>query len=170
VIETPGTRIAAVIFLLVTLFGLAIWFGSLSPAPAVGDYPDQEQLGTAYNQYLGDRITVAGTVLTTDPVVIAATYNTGDVIELRITNLDIDAEPGHTLRVYGIVRPDRHVEALSAVAVAPTGLWYTWTVSFLAGLWALARIIRHWKVSRTLGLERRTAPLSFFGGGPDNDA
>lgn len=143
---TVWSRIIAVLTLVALLFGLAVWYGSLAPAPALGAYPNQEELGTNYEQYLGERVTVGGRVVDTDPVTIRATYGAGDHIQMTVTDLDSTPTEGDSMRVYGVATPDQTIRAINAVAVPQWGRWYTWSVSFLAGLWVLVRLGRSWRL------------------------
>ena len=108
------SRGIAVLGLLALLFGLAVWFGSLGPAPALGAYPDEENLGEEYSDYLGERVTVTGWVIATDPVVIRAEYGADEAIQLTITDLSITATEGDRLRVYDVVTPDQTIRANNA--------------------------------------------------------
>ncbi|WP_137284583.1 hypothetical protein [Halorussus salinisoli] len=147
--RTLHSRTLAIFGLLALLFGLAVWYGSLGPAPALGDYPDQEHLATDYNYYLDSQVTVSGRIVTTDPVTIVAEYGADDTIQLTIVDLAVSPSVGDKLRVYGIVKPDQSIRAINAFTVPQRGLGYTWTVSFLAGLWVLARLIRYWQFDPT---------------------
>jgi hypothetical protein len=143
------TRAAVVLGLLAVLFGLGVWYGSLSPVPDLGAYPEQADLAADYPAYVGAHATVDGRVTATDPVTIAARYGGGESLELRIVGLPTPVETGDHLRVYGVVEPDRTIRAENAFTVLRTGWLYMVTVSFLAGLWVLGRILVHWRIDRT---------------------
>lgn len=145
-LTTVRARLGLLLTLVALLFGLAVWYGSLAPAPAFGAYPNQEHLATDYDRYLGERVSVDGFVQTTDPVTITAEYGAGHTIRLTITGLSISVSEGENLRVYGVVEPDSTIRTINAFTVPRRGLWYTWTVSFVAGLWVFGRIVRHWKL------------------------
>lgn len=148
--------------LLVTLLVLMVWFGSLAPAPALGDYPGTDQLATNADQYRGEHVVVSGTVRTTEPVTIAAEYGTGRTIQLTIAGLTIPVTTGDHLRVYGVVTSDRTIHAHGAFTVPRRGYWYTYIVSLLAGCWVLARIGRDWYINtHTWTLEPRASPLDW---------
>lgn len=153
-------RIAVVTLLLGILFGLMVWFGTLPPSPERGAYPTAEDLGTDYDRYVGERVAVSGIVVETSPVIIASKYAPGETLRLTITDLSVDVMKGNQLRVYGVARPDHTIRATNAVVNPKVGQWYTWSVSFLAGLWVLGRIIRYWRFNRTAWtLEPREIPL-----------
>lgn len=146
--SSPVARVVVLILLLGALFGLMVWHGSLEPDPSVWALPGAEELGHDYDRYHGKRVAVWGRVVETDPVVIAAHYDGTQAIRLRIVGLEEPAAvtEGSRLNVYGVVEPDRTVRALNAVRIPAWGVWYTYSISFLAGLWVLGRIVRHWQV------------------------
>lgn len=148
-VRTVYIRALAILGLLVVLGGLAAWYGSLGPAPGLGAYPSQEDLATDADRYLGTHVSVGGQVVTTDPVTIRAEYGAGETIRLTITDLAVTPAEGDHLRVYGVVEADRTIRAHNAFTVPQWGRWYTWSVSFLAGLWVLTRIIRYWRLDGT---------------------
>ncbi|WP_458204551.1 hypothetical protein [Haladaptatus sp. NG-SE-30] len=153
-------RAGILLLLVVLLFGLTVWFGTLTPAPELGVYPSEEHLATDYDHYRGQKVTVSGTVVETDPMTIDAEYGADEHVQFTITNLAIDANEGDNLRVYGTVGPDHTIQSHNAVAVPPSGHVYTYSISFLAGLWVLGRIIRFWRLDPTdWTLKRRTTPL-----------
>lgn len=148
-LTTIRGRTIAILSLLALLGGLCVWYGALAPAPALGDHPDEDQLATDADRYLGAQVTVSGRVVATDPVTIRAEVGADETMHLTITDLASTPTVGAQFRVYGIVEDHRTVRARNAVAVPRWGHWYTWSVSFLAGLWVLARILRHWRLDPT---------------------
>jgi len=53
---------------------------------------------------------------------------------------------GDRVRVKGEIVATRTVRASEAFAVPRWGLWYASSVSFLAGLWVLWRLVHQWRV------------------------
>lgn len=152
-------RLGLLCLLCGALLVLMVWFGSLAPAPALGDYPDTGQVATNAEQYRGAHVVVSGPVRTIDPVTIAAGDGTGRTVELTITGLTSPVRTGDQLRVYGVLTADRTIHAHEAVTVPRWGHWYTYVVSVLAGCWVLVRIGRDWQINtHTWPLEPR--PLS----------
>jgi len=163
VLRSSGVRALALLVLLSALFGLVVWHGTLDPAPDAWDLPGQEHVATDGDRYVGERVSVEGRTRGTDPVVIAADYGVDSEIRLRVVGLDADVsgQAGDSLRVYGIFEGDRTVRSLNAFVVPTWGAWYTWSISFLSGLWVLGRIVRHWRIDRDPpGLARREQPLT----------
>lgn len=155
--SSPAVRGIVLLALLGGLFGLCGWYGSLEPAPAVGAYPGAAEIGTDANRYVGERVAVGGEVVAVSPPVIDTEYGVGRTVTLRLVGLDdsIQFEEGDSLRVYGVLQTGRTVRVLRAFAVPWYGRWYTWSVSFLAGLWVLARIVRSWRLDRQAWVLRR---------------
>jgi hypothetical protein len=143
------SRPLAFIVLLALLVGLAIWYGSLTPAPALGAYPDVEDLATSSDQYRGETVEVGGRVVDTTPVTIRVEYGASTTDRFTVTDLSVTPVEGEKLRVYGVVEDDQTIQAVNAFTVPPQGQWYAWGTSFLAGLWVLARLIRQWQLDRT---------------------
>ncbi|MFB6227592.1 MAG: hypothetical protein ABEH88_03250 [Halobacteriales archaeon] len=162
-LRSPRARLLVVLVLLAALFGLVVWHGTLTPAPDAGAYPGSEELAADYEAYLGEDVTVGGRIVETDPVVVEAEYGVEEPILLTVVGLDpgVTVEKDAHLRVFGTVEPDRTVRAENAFAVPPIGPLYAWTISFLAGLWVLGRIVRRFRVDREeWGLVPREAPLT----------
>lgn len=156
---TARSRAIEILGLVALLLTLAVWYGSLGPAPALGAYPDSNQLATDYDRYRGEHVSLTGVVVETAPVTIVAGTDTGAPLRLTVTQLSIGVTEGDQLRVYGIVEADHTIRATRALTVSRSGQWYAWEISFLAGVWVLARIRRHWRIDSTdWTLSRRETP------------
>lgn len=159
--QLPVRRLAGIVVLLGCLLGLTIWFGSLASAPEVGAYPDEDQLGTDYDSWVGKEASLTGTVVDTDPLTIVAEYGTDSQIRLRISDTAVDARQGDRLAVFGVVEPNHTVRALNAYTIPPANYLYMYVVSFLAGLWVLGRLVRTWRLDwETWSLVPRITPLT----------
>lgn len=158
-VESSWARFVAILVLLGILPGLMIWYGSLAPAPAAGEYYGTDQLTSDYAQYHGERVVVSGPVLSTNPVVIDAVE--GPITyRLTITNVGSPLSKGEYLSVYGVVLEDRTIRAITAYTVPQRGFWYAYVTSFVAGFWVLGRLLSHWRLNRDpLGLTPRETPL-----------
>ena len=167
-LETRIGRTVGVCCLLAVLFGLTVGFGTLAPAPALGSYPDSATLAQEYDATIGQRVQVSGTVVRTEPLVLAAEYdyyaagaaNSGS-LDLTITAVERPVRVGQSVQVFGTLRPDRTIEAREIVVVPARNVAYMYAVSALAGLWVLARLLRGWAVDwRTGAVTRRDRPRS----------
>ncbi len=156
-------RAPLLLVLLGTLFGLCVWFGTVGPAPALGAYPHEGDVGPNPAPYVGGPVELSGQVVDTNPVRMRIEYGLQQSRTLTVTNVEISTEPGDTFRVYGTLTDPDTVRATNAFAVPPGGLRYTYVVSFVAGLWVFARIVSQWRLHRHQGLVRRTDPLTLRG-------
>jgi len=127
---------------------------------AAGVLPDENEFLVSPDEYLGERVVTGGIVQQTDPIVIQVQGRSGTQ-EITIHEADISPTVGDKVRVAGTLSDVRTIRAQTAFVVPPSGRWYAWGISFVAGLWVLGRLIRHWRVDRTtLAFEPRTATLS----------
>lgn len=146
-LDSRRSRALALILLASILTGFFVWYGTLTPNPTLGEYPSETELATDYAQYLTEDVVVSGKVISTEPVVIAARHG-NDRLVLTITSLEGSVRPGEILRIYGVAGPNRTIRAVNAFSVPEHRLWYTYGISFLAGIWVLARIVQDWQFSQ----------------------
>lgn len=169
--DTPRARGAVVVGLLLVLSGSFVYYGALGPAPKMGDYPTQYEFVEDAERYQGDRVVAFGVVTDADPVRVRVEYSPGEYATYRVRGVDHPVEPGDRLRVFGVLSAPSTIDAIDSFPVPPVGYAYTYTVSFLAGLWALSLIVRTWRFDRErLALVPRDRPLSLralLGGGRD---
>lgn len=164
-------RTVSVLALLCVLFVLLVGFGTLDPDPRLGAYPTEDDFAADYDGYVGRPVQAAGTVVRTDPVVIAADYRyyaAGDVhagtIDLTLTGVRTDVGRGEALRVFGVLRPDRTIDAGTVLTVPAVNFAYMYVVSALAGLWVFGRLVRDWRIDPRRGaLTCRERPLDLVG-------
>lgn len=153
-------NLGLVAVLLALLFGLCVWYGTSGVAPGLGVYPTEELVGPTPGEYVGDLVDLSGTVVETDPVEIRVRYGGESQRILTVTGVQTPVEPGDELRVFGRLVDEDTVRATRAFAVPPLGYLYTYTVSFLAGVWVLIRLASQWRYDSTKGFVRRTDPLT----------
>jgi hypothetical protein len=149
------SRAAVIATVLVVLGGLCVWYGALSPAPALGDYPDNAVVAEDTESVVGEDVAVVGRVVDTDPLTISVGSD-GERRELRLTGTSVTADRGDTVRAFGTLTDTSTLAVEGAFAVPPRGHYYAWGISFLAGLWVLGRLLRHSRLDRgTLALAIR---------------
>ena len=153
-------RILTVGVLLALLGVLCGWYGTFGVAAGLGAYPTKQVVGPTPEKYVGEAVTVTGTVVATDPVEISITYRGDQARTLVVTNLDSSAERGDELRVFGTLVDEDTVHVTNAFAVPQRGFVYTYAVSFLGGLWVLTRLLTQWRLDGGR-LVRRTDSLTF---------
>jgi hypothetical protein len=149
----------AVGVLLCALLGLCVWFGALGPAPGLGAYPDSRDVGATPAEHVGSQVEISGTVRETEPVVITLDYEP-TFPRVVVTGLETDVERGDGLRVVGTLTGERTVRATNAFVVPRWGTTYTVVISFVAGLWVLARIVAGWRLDPNQRLVPREATWS----------
>jgi hypothetical protein len=152
-------RALLVCLLLVVLFGTFVAYGSLGPAPDRNVYPDTRDLADDYDRYVGDRVVVSGEVVSTDPLVVAASDGRGGEVEYRIVRTSKRPAVGDDLRVFGVARDGGVIAARDGFVVDDGGSVYAYGASALAGGWVLGRLVRRWRLDPEAGLVRRDRPL-----------
>jgi hypothetical protein len=165
-VDSWAGRLAAIGVLLAVLFVLTVGYGTLGPAPSLGAYPSEDDIAPDPGSYIGQQVHLSGQVVETDPVVITtdyAYYADGERVEgaldLTVRNVDTAVSRGDTLQVFGTLGPEQTIQAQNVVVVPAVNYAYMYTVSALAGLWVLARLVAGWRVDWPTGaLERRETP------------
>lgn len=140
----PVGRAILVALVLAGQAGLLVWAGTMSTEPADHRHPNVPQLLNDYDRYVGQRAEVGGTVVSTEPLVMGTAGP-----RFAIRGAEVSAEPGDRIHVFGVVRADYTIDAINAYAIPAWSRWYAWIISFAAGLWVLARVVRHWRLDRT---------------------
>ncbi|UVE50744.1 hypothetical protein KU306_02310 [Haloferax larsenii] len=144
--DTPMRRLAGLLVLLGCLFALMVAFGTLSPNPEVGAYPEDEHLGANYGAWVGEKANFWGTVVKTNPTVVENTFDDGKVIRLRLSDTDTEVHLGDSVAVFGVVEPNHTLRVLNMYVIPATNFTYMYTVSFAAGVWVLVRLVRTWRI------------------------
>jgi len=153
-------RVFAVLLLVGCLCGAFVAYGSLDPLPSRNIYPGGADLTEEYDEYVDERVTLSGTVVATEPLVLET--RDGDGGTATFTVLADRRRPVDTqLNVLGRARPDGQIRAIRTFAVDSGGLVYTYVSSAVAGLWVLIRLLRRWRLRRDLAVVRRPEPLGF---------
>ena len=144
---TPRSRRLLVVGLLIGLLvGLSVWHGTLAPNAADGRFPGPEAIAIDDNVAVGDAVTVWGTVVAVDPVVIE-TEPQGQPVRFTLTGESVaDATVGTEVGAHGTLQSTETVAVERALFQAPWELRYLYLISFGAGLWVLWRFIRGWQL------------------------
>lgn len=166
-LESRRSRLIGVSLLIVALGGLCVGFGSQTGVQTHAPLPDSDHLGYDAGRYVGDKVEVSGVVINTDPVVIGAEYNYydagerhGDFITLTLRGVDHPLEEGQIVQVYGVLESENAIAVQNIVVVPARNYLYMYSVSFLAGLWVLGRLLAHWRFDATrLAISKRRTPV-----------
>jgi hypothetical protein len=153
--DTAASRVLVVGLLLAGHMALMPLFATQPVNPSAGVFPTEDEFTTTPDSYLGETVTSGGIVQTTAPLRIEVHTPTG-TDQITIVGTALTPEVGDNVRVQGTLVGPTTIRATRAFVVTQQGLWYTWSISFLAGLWVLARLVRHWTVdSQTLAFHPR---------------
>lgn len=144
-IETPGQRVIAVLCCLLALGGLLVAHGAVGYDPDRNTYPGNEEVGTSYTEYVGDRVVLAGTVVETDPVVLEGSAGVDDEFQVTLLGFKEDVSTGDDVWLAGTVEPEDAVAVESAIVREPWEIQYMYVVSLIGGLWVLGRFLRGWR-------------------------
>ena len=168
-------RLLAGIVLLTALVGLLSWTGTVAVDPLASGYPDATDVTTARESSIGDRVVLDGSVAETDPLVITTRPNGNGRFTVIATTDSLERstgplETGDRVTAFGTLVD---ASTLDAERTIITGLWeslYMIVVSFIGGCWALARLVRGWRVDRdrVALVPRTTAATNSDGRGSDS--
>lgn len=138
----------------IVLCGLALLGMCVHYAAAYDDrwpYPDGADLDANYENHVGERTFLFGTVQETDraneTAEILVETERGQ-LPLTVSGVDQAVESGGTIQVYGTVRPDRGLAAETVVVVNPAGTskLFKYAVSLVGVLLVVVLFFRHWRV------------------------
>lgn len=159
-IDTKRSRLVAVVLLLAAHVALFPVFATQPVNQAAGVLPGEEEFLNSPDQYLGTQVETGGIVVDESPLTIQVETTRGTQ-QLQIWGFPANPAQGDKIRVAGTLRESTAIDAHNGFVVPQRGRWYAWGISFLAGLWVLTRLIRHWRTDRsTLGFVRRPRPLT----------
>ena len=146
--------------LVLVLAGLLVWGGTLSPADAQRDFPSEDDVGPNRDAYVGERVTLSGTVVETNPVIITVEYGTGESFRATLADADQSVSEGDQVSAFGTLESPSKLVAERVIVREPWELWYMYGVSFLGGLWVLVRTLRRWRFdAERLAFVPRERPL-----------
>jgi hypothetical protein len=157
------TRVSRVLAVVVLLTVLAVSFPLYAQQPFNPEahvYPSEADFTDDPTRYVGDRVEVTGQVRQTEPLVVQFGGST-DPYTVTVVDHALSPEPGDKLRLVGVLTSPDEIRVIDGFVVPQRGRWYAWGVSFVAGLWVLWRLVKHWQVDRsTLGFAPRDEPIS----------
>lgn len=160
-IETARLRL---FLILLVLAGHVILFPLYAQQPVnqdAGVFPGSDEFIESPEQYRGDSVVTGGIVQQTSPIVIEIETTQG-THTVTVTGITSTPSVGDKIRIYGTLTAPQTINSINAFVVPQAGLWYTWGISFFAGMWTLLRLIRHWRLNLSqLSFSRRDTPLTF---------
>lgn len=145
----PISRALVALVLLSGLGGIAVHYGSVMeacPEPSETIHcPRLEALQDEYDQYVGEQVTVSGTVVGTGPLTLRLS-NSETIVLMTVSGVRTSAQPGDKVSVYGELQPDYHVAATGIVVHAAESRRMMFAVSVIAILLTSLVCIRYWTV------------------------
>lgn len=145
-----SVRVPVAVLLVAALAGVLVGAGTIEPDPATNTFPDETDVATSSGDHVGQRVSVAGTVVETDPVVVRVEYGLDEHARITVLNVEEPVSEGDSIAAFGTLTDERTVDAERTLVRAPWETWYMYGVSFLGGLWVLWRLGRQWRVDREL--------------------
>ncbi|MDS0474397.1 hypothetical protein [Natrinema sp. 1APR25-10V2] len=156
-------RFLAGVVLLTALLVLLWWTGAAAATPLEEAYPNEVEVTSNRDAYVGERVVLGGFVVETDPVVIATRasgYGRFTVVNADDSRLQSTAplERGDDVTVFGTLADESTLEADRTVTDELRDTLYMFAVSFVGGCWVLVRLVRGWRIDRDrFALVPRTA-------------
>jgi hypothetical protein len=147
-LSSQKSRFLTIAILLAVLAVLFVWAGTIGPDSTDNNYPGTEDIHENPGQYVGERVTVGGTVTNTDPLTLETTI-ADTTLTFVIENTDHDVAVDDRLNVFGTLQADNNVDASNTVRQKPWERYYMYAVSFIAGLLVLGRLLNRWTVDTT---------------------
>lgn len=152
-------RFALIAVLLVVLASLFVWAGTIEPDPADNNYPGNDEVVPNPDQYVGQQVSVGGTVVRTEPLTVEVSEQ-GERVTFVVEDVNPDVSSGDQLSVFGTLQSDYSVTVINVVHRDPWEAYYMYVVSLFAGLWVLGRLVNGWTVDTTdWTIVPRTDPL-----------
>lgn len=140
-------RVLGIIALICLLGSLLVWAGTVPPNPDQHRYPGNEQIVEDYDAYIGKQVQVGGTVVQTDPVVLELTHYRG-TRTVTVRDVHQPVQPGDRVVVFGEAQPNDVIDSQGVTVREPWEASYMYLISFLGGLWVLARLSNGWRLDR----------------------
>lgn len=144
-------RLLAAGALLAALFGLMIWSGTVPGSPIEREVPNEVEVTPDRESYVGDRVVLGGTVVDTDPVVLATRasgYGRFTLVDANggVQNSDEPLESGDRISAYGTLEDEETLAVERATVQQPSETRYMYVVSLLGGLLVAGHFVRHWRI------------------------
>ena len=140
--KSTKSRSLVIVVLILILFSLFIWYGSIQPDPEQGSFPNEKQLVQNYDDYISEKAEVSGKVVDTDPL----TIETSDYdLQLVIKGENKPVNKGDRLSVFGTVEEGRTIQAENVVVHPFFSYIYLYLISVVSAAWIFTRIVKQWR-------------------------
>ncbi|TYL37245.1 hypothetical protein CV102_18200 [Natronococcus pandeyae] len=152
-VDDHRRRLLALVLLVGALFGVFVWYGTVTYDPALNDYPGEDDVAPAPEAYVGERVSLDGEVLATDPVVVEVDAE-GEtwIVTLEHTNEALvrgdDPAVGERLSAHGTLTDSNTLDTDRAYTREPWEWTYMYAISAVGAVWVLGRVLTGWRVDR----------------------
>lgn len=143
-LDRPAIRGSIITILLLLIVGFLVWGGTMTPDPSLNNFPGGNEVGPNPERYVGDRVTLDGSVVSTDPVVIEVTYDLDATRRVTLHQFDESVEPGQRVTAFGFLTDRSTLTVERGLVQSSWERYVMYGISALAGLWVLTRLLRHW--------------------------
>ena len=150
-----GGRLLIAVILVALIAGSMVWYGAPpSYDPSMNDFPDEDDVAAAPDEYVGEEVTLGGAVIETDPVVIEIHDESSQTVTLVDANAALvrgnaPLEAGDDVTAFGTLTDDTTLDVERALTREPWEVSYMYVISFLGGLWVAGRFFQGWRFDRT---------------------
>lgn len=145
-LEEHRSRFLAILVLVAVLFTLFVWFGTATYDPTMNNFPGNDEIGSNPDTYTGQEVEIAGSVVTTDPIIVEIEYGIGHSREITLHEMEGSVSEGQHVTAFGTLTDERTLDVERVLVRWPWEEVYMYAVSIIAALWVAGRILRHWTI------------------------
>lgn len=139
-------RLLLVLFLVGGHVVLGSLYAQQPVNPQAGVYPGSAEITTVPERYIGDHIVVSGFVQQTSPLVVQIQTHSQQYTITVTGERTFSATRGDIVRAFGVLETPHRARIIRGFVVSSENRLYARTISFIAGLWVLIRLVRQWRV------------------------
>jgi hypothetical protein len=152
-VDDHRRRLLVIVLLVGALFSVFVWYGSVTYDPALNDYPTDEDVAPIPEAYVGERISLGGEVVATDPIVVEVeTEGMTWTVTLEETTDAIvrGDEPtvGERITAHGTLTDATTLDTDRAYTREPWEWAYMYAISAVAAAWVVGRAFTGWRFDR----------------------
>ena len=147
-------RLFVIFLLLCALLGTFVWSGTATYDTEQNSAPNEENVAPSPEAYVGERVTLNGVVIGTDPVTIQIWYDSGTwVVTLEDADTALvrgdSVTTGDEISAYGALTEHDTLETDRAFTREPWESTYMYAISVIGAIWVLGRSLVGWRFDRT---------------------
>ncbi|MFC7229660.1 hypothetical protein N0B31_19840 [Salinirubellus salinus] len=155
--RSVAVRIAVLLVLLGAYVSLPVFYDTVRSTEPV--LSGQQVLFANPQAFVGEEVVVSGSVVDEEPVRVRVTGPGDSTVTVTLVGGTCCPETGSLSHSYGVLVDERTVDVIRMIVVPWWGLFYTYAVSLVAGVWVLLLGMRTWSFDvSNLELVPRSAP------------